>query len=258
MNIDPYSVIGATPNDSWKDIKKKYKTMILSTHPDKMNGNTEYFNIVHNAYKIIKKEHEIEKQQRQPTASSYSANVNSVPNPTKMKNFSQDKFNTFFEKNRIQENNPYQQGYTKTMKKSLNYQEDVEFITKDKERSVKQQIVVHKNPEGMMSSSFIDQFQHLGVDQIDDFTCSSGVDYMQAHSERADLIDTVQRYDSVDHLESSRSTQSMFISEEEKIEIESNKRHALRLEQIRRSKQRQCDTQIDQQFTKLNKRISFV
>ena len=53
---NPYKVLGLAPWTSMKKIKKKYNELVKKYHPDKNEGNREYFELIQSAFERIKKE----------------------------------------------------------------------------------------------------------------------------------------------------------------------------------------------------------
>ena len=56
--ISPYDVLGVDVNSSIKEVKQAFANMAKITHPDKHNGNEDFFNLVYKSYKIITAEKE--------------------------------------------------------------------------------------------------------------------------------------------------------------------------------------------------------
>ena len=48
-----------------------------------------------------------------------------------------------------------------------------------------------------MNSAWAENFVELGQTNINDFSCKQGTDYLKAHSEPQQVIDTVKRYKNI-------------------------------------------------------------
>ena len=111
-SLNPYDVLGLPHNCTWSDVKKAYKTMLVKTHPDKM-GNAKYFMMVHEAYQELQIQFKGKaKEQNAPRQKQSYKPIEQDVQPVKMKNFTADKFNRYFDENRINQIDPYSQnGY---------------------------------------------------------------------------------------------------------------------------------------------------
>ena len=233
--MDPYNILGVPYNSTWKQVKKAYKEMLIRTHPDKMNGNAKYFMMVHDAFSTIEKQHQQSKRQRSyPTERQQYVPDNQRPHQKPNEQFNISNFNSMFERYAQEYNktDPYLNGGYKTSER-LNYQEDDTQLRSNKVNIPKRQLVIYKEPEALVSSSLMDNVQHLGVNKIDDYTCRNGSDYMRAYSEEAELIDNRQNYKSVDHLTQVRKNQNFAMTQEDRKlqqELEQNRQQ---LEQMR-------------------------
>lgn len=49
-----YDILDIDENSSQEEIKKKYKELVIKYHPDKNDGNEEYFVKIKNAYETLK------------------------------------------------------------------------------------------------------------------------------------------------------------------------------------------------------------
>ena len=54
IEIDLYEVLDVCKNTSFSKIKKAYKSLVIRVHPDKVNGDSEQFQLVNLAYSILK------------------------------------------------------------------------------------------------------------------------------------------------------------------------------------------------------------
>ena len=96
----------------------------------------------------------------------------------------------------------------------------------------------------------------LGKTEVSDFSCNSGVDIMRAYSKKAELIDTVNRYNSYDDLISNRSTQDFTLSDKQREKIKRREEKKLKLEQIRLQNMQINQNDINHQYIKLHQMLN--
>ena len=192
MDLDPYDVLGIPHSSSWKEIKAAYKKMLVATHPDKM-GNAKYFMLVHDAFKSLQKQQC--KETRAPKHKMTYTATEQVGKPTKLENFSNNKFNKFFNENRIDLKNPFDDGYQSLMAKRTSHREEEDTARSEKVHIPTQHMVVYKEPECLPSGHFTQSCYLLGETSISDFSGGGGTDIMKAYVHtNGELIDTVKRY----------------------------------------------------------------
>lgn len=257
MPLDPYDVLGIKHDATWSNIKNAYKQMLIQTHPDKMNGDARYFMMVHDAYEKLHKAFLSSKKERNaPKTKQKYDNKQELPQPKQMKNFTRDKFNAYFDKNRINSSNPYDNGYETHMSKRLNYQEDVE-VAKGKQIYIPtQEIVMYKEPESLLSSKMLESVYHLGETEVNDFSCTGATDIMKAYCHtNGEPIDTATRYKNLDHIQQERSVQNFRMSEEDKKHQKTMERERRRLEQYRLNKVNEEDNLLNQRYINLHSRL---
>lgn len=256
-SLDPYDVLGISHNASWSEVKSAYKKMLIKTHPDKM-GSAKYFMFVHEAYNELQKQYKGKaKETNMPREKQkYSAN-NDVVKPKKMKNFTNDKFNQYFDKNRINETDPYQQGgYRDYMVDRLNYQEDISVAKSSSVHIPTQQIVKYEEPESLYSSKVLENVYHLGVETVSDFSGGGGTDIMKAYCHvKGDHIDTVKRYRNLDDIQNQRSSENLQMTREEKIRQQQLEEQRQRLEQFRLNNVRSQSSSVNERYTQLHRRL---
>ena len=163
LNLNPFDVLGLKYDATWKDIKHAYKALIVRTHPDKMNGDTRYFMLVHDAYENLKKQFNIDNINRRRSSSAYTPNIDSYDQPIEMENYSQSRFNAFFEKNKIS-TCPYSHGYSNNMSSSLKYQEDIDVLKMNKVEKKTEELIIFTEPIGV---SHNDNYYELGQYEYD-------------------------------------------------------------------------------------------
>ena len=235
--------------------------MLVRTHPDKV-GNSKYFLQVHEAFSAIESAHrERKKYKMAPNhKTSYDQNIAinelGIPEPTKMKRFSNKKFNKIFEKNRIDLQDPYRtSGYQHKMADSLTYQEDIEMLKRYKLHIPNQEVVLHKEPEFLQSGSYVENCYEYGKTEVNDFSGGGGTDIMKAFCNPCKNIDTSQRYRNLDEIHSSRFSQNLDISREDQdyirhLEIERERIESIRLNAVRRN-----DNTITQKYSQMHRRL---
>ena len=242
--MDPYKVLGIPYNSTWKDVRTSYKLMLIKTHPDKM-GNDQFFNMVQDAYKNIKQQFaQKEQSSNYPKYDqTYSPPPNSRQKKTKIQdNFNVKQFNEMFEQyaDMYNKNDPFLSGGYRTDQR-LDYQEDMHQLKSKNIHIPKRELVIYKEPEALASSSLMENVCHLGVRQIDDFTCSHGTDYMRAYSHEAELIDNRKEYKNLDAVKSARASQSFQMTSEDKRQQHEMEQNIQRLEQMRLNNVRKTD-----------------
>lgn len=225
--MDPYSILGIQPTENWDLIKKAYKKMASETHPDKM-GHARYFMMVHEAYQDLEKVYSVKKKVK------HRENIEDVVGSGGKKPCSEENFNEYYESNEIRQSNPFESGYRKYMSKSK-VREDVEELVNAKVKKPEKRIIVTHEPDAATThKQWLDQVGLLGVEQIDDFSCTSGTDYMLAYQDAEEVKEKHKYYNSIDELEHERSNMSMELSREERRKKEFIEKERLKKEQRRR------------------------
>ena len=255
MQLDPYDVLGVRHNASLSDIKRAYKNMLRQTHPDKM-GDARCFMMVHRAFADIQKlmSH---KETNAPQTNVIYSHTNDDIQPTKMNDFSNDKFNKYFDKHRINDTNPYaREGYQQMMGERVSYQEDVDVLRRQQVHIPTQHVVVYKEPESLLSSPMLESCFHLGQEHVADFSGCGGTDIMKAfcHTE-GNPIDTCKRYSSVDQLQNERAQQNLNISDHERRQMQKRDARKERLEHYRMRTVHSHDENIQNMYRTLHNRL---
>ena len=258
VNIDPHKILNLSYDASWDDIKKRYKQLCIVTHPDK-SGDPNSFIIIRAAYSSLKQRHkEAKRYSNAPTnQQAYSPQVAEEITPQKMKNFSSNKFNSFFDKNRINLVDPFSSnGYGNIMTQKLNYQEGVDVAKSNHVHIPTTKVVMFKEPESLLSSSLLESCYHLGSTDVTDFSGGGGTDIMKAYCHiDGDHIDTSRRYKNIEELQSERETQTFKMSKEERKNRKKASRLQERLEQLRLNSVQSSDDNLSRRYIQLNRRI---
>jgi curved DNA-binding protein CbpA len=287
MEIDPYKILEIPKNYTLEQLRKQYKKIAITVHPDKTPGNSDYmFKIVTKCYKLLLEDYNLriaDKQfnelkssfnKNQENEKSYQNTQYNTQYNKQDSRFNLDRFNKVFEDNRIEDFTAV--GYDewirknaikdapsldkKITKESFNQQfEKYADETKDKTNKY---IIKYREPEPMMMSKKLN-FIELGTSEIDDFSGENRsnrnlnfMDYRLAHSTTR-LVDpsaVKQRKDfrSVEDYEKDRSNIKK-LSQKELTQIEKRKR----LEEIKEKQKQEYQKKQDEitalQFHKINK-----
>lgn len=262
-NLDPYDVLGLQHGCTWGEVKVAYKKMCVNTHPDRMNGDAKYFMMVHDAFNKLQERHNDAKKYKNlpKTKVSYDPeilNKSDSVTPQKLKNFTPERFNFHFNKNKISDCDPYaSHGYGHMIAQSGGKnREDIDIAKKEKVHIPKQSLVVYKEPECLPSSSNIfGNCYEFGNTKVEDFSGGGGTDIMQAYCERPELVDTQVRYKSLDDINASRSGQNMAMTEEEKAYYTNREIQKQRLEQYRLNEVQNNNQNIANKYVQLHRRL---
>jgi len=253
--MDPFQILDIPYDSSWSTIKKAYKRIIVQVHPDKLNGDDSLCIAVNNAFRTLKSRFAITKQSKDmPKRKQKYEKLQGLIAPRKMTNFTNQKFNEFFEKNKIL-NDEFDKGYSCVMTGSTSNREDIEEVKKANINKSKQELVIFREPIGLQSKG-LDNYHFMGK-EISDFSCASGTDYLQAHSEKAKLIDTATKYENIDDILNSRSKVNSVMTAEEECYKRDHNNMQLKLEQLRLDRVQKKDDNVDSEYMKLNRRIAF-
>ena len=247
--MDAYAILGIEPTEDWSIIKSAYKKMAAQTHPDKM-GHAKYFMMVHEAYQ------ELEKFYHKKPKTKHRENMEDiVMKSEKGPPCTNNKFNQYFEENKIEEVNPFARGYKNYMSSS-DVREDVEDLKHHSVKKKQKQIVVRYEPEAATShKKWLDQVGLLGVENIDDFTCQHGTDYMNAYQEPDEVQEKHKYYNSVEEIEYERSNMDYRMSKEELHRRQEWEQEQQKMEYKRRQNVKHNDNNIYDQYRMIHERL---
>lgn len=244
--MDPYAILGIEPTEDWNKIKHAYKKMATATHPDKMDGSAKYFMMVQEAYKDLEKIYNYKSRSKvREDPSDFLSKSQKAP--CEVKNF-----NSYFEKNQIKEIDPFTNGYRKYMSTS-NVREDVDQLKKHKvKKKTKELIVYHEPIAADQKKAWLDQVGLLGIDKINDFTCSQGVDYMRAYEEPEEVKQRQNLISSVDELEYLRANMDFSLTKEDILRKQKMKKEKEELERRRRHVLQKNNRSIEDQYNRIH------
>ena len=102
----PYKILGLSKTYTLDELKQKYRKTALQCHPDKIGGNDHLFKMVTASYKLLYKELERKKTDKQfnelkKDFISQEQPVNRQPPPSK-ESFNLDRFNKVFADTKIE------------------------------------------------------------------------------------------------------------------------------------------------------------
>ena len=242
-NIDPYELYGIPKNQKidLQELKIKYKKYALETHPDKNNGDTKNFNIISEAFKLLYEDYKLKQNDKQfnelkNNSKSFiekQQKTNYRNTDFSKDNFNANKFNKFYEQNRISKVND--DGYGDW--ENSNDNEDIvknPNLTKgnfnsmfDTNVKVSNNLVKYTSPKELFMNDD-NNCEELGVDKIDNYTGKSKsinyTDYKEAHT-TSRLVDPnakYTQYNSINEIKSARSN-IKDLSADEIMEIELEK-----------------------------------
>jgi hypothetical protein len=303
--IDPLKVLDLPQNFNKDMLRDAYKRMALKSHPDK--GGSEYlFKLVTHCYKYLSaelKKKEADKQfydlkqefqnaigknnsstrstrktesQTQSTSSSSRSKqrkneaVNS--NFYNGSRFDQEKFNKYFEDNKLRDE-VYEVGYKEWMEKHEvkeapqfrgsfnstgfnNHFERHAQVAKDHK-----QLIKYQEPEALVTVKRLG-FTELGQDNIEDFSGENKsikhlnyMDYKIAHT-TSRIVDpnTVNRQDfrNIQELERARENVSYQMTEQELVELMKRQKNEKKMEEKRQATLQANDRRAEQHYERLN------
>ena len=199
MDIDPYLLLGLSPNSSLKDLKKTYYQLSLLCHPDK-GGNNKQMIIVHNSYLYIKNQLEncqidssYQKLEQDFEQFCHQQQNRIPPSFREIDDDANDfriEFNSRFEQE-LQKNetssflNPFENGYGNLMETS----EKVDQYTEKEKNTVQhdfgKKIIIYEEPNVLPDT--YGNYLNLKLEKIDDYSQHTKslhlTDYVKAFSE---------------------------------------------------------------------------
>jgi hypothetical protein len=238
--IDPYKLYGYSKNTKIdiNDLKSKYHTFAMQTHPDKNGGSDKNFNIIQSAYKKIMEDMKLKQKDKQYNELKNNSRdfiqkqVDTNIQNTKFNkdNFDLNQFNKIYKEYKIDDAND--DGYKKWINENPYDTEDIKPNVKlnssnenfnkifDKEIKINNnQIQKYSDPRELFMNNK-NTCSELGVEKITNFTGETNsikyTDYKEAHTTNR-LIDPntkYKQYRNISELETARSNIQDFSEEE--------------------------------------------
>ena len=275
-NIDPYKILDISKNSSMNDIKAAYKRKAKIYHPDR-GGSDQQFRLITMAYmSIIEKYKRLQQDKQFSTLKEESQKEMKIQNKNQRKNinmkgnnFNVKILNKIYDENKIHD--PSDEGYGKWMT-DTEYDSDKtpkvfssEFNLnifnnsfEDQKEETSNEIIKYQEPQPI---SLVKQnYQELGGNAPGDYSNGPDskmgyTDYRKAHTQTT-LINPnqvkVRQYKNVEELNRARG-EKPFLTEEEAIVIERNKKLEEEKEEERLMRLNQYDERAFRQFERVNK-----
>ena len=279
--IDPYELLEIPRNiSSLRKLNKIYKQLCLEYHPDR-GGSEVTFKIMQQGIKIIQKDiierlsYKDHDQLKQNSVNNYDKVDQDIsgPNPETInfKKFDNNKFNSFYENNKIEDQDNY--GYTEKDFEDIPQEESIghcnkekfkeEFTRRKKKYNRNNQIIVYDDVSGINDTSI--KTTKIG-ERVTDFTDSSNknlqcADYKKAYTEYNYLIDPEnpsnrrQEHNNIHNLKSSRKNISYQMADNEVQDYTLRQRQKELEERERLDRQRQRDLHVQDRYRDLNSRF---
>jgi hypothetical protein len=195
-HLNPYNLLGVTTESSISELKKNYYNLALICHPDR-GGNKDDMQQLYSCYKYIleqlsgvrndsyedaeeelKSFYQQQKEEELPTF--YTIHV-------ECQEWLQ-KFNQEFEKLKLDESNPFDNGYGKLMDQSEPNEDYNDVESSPPKNMFVTDVIEYKEPN--CSNNFITK-QPLNTNKIKDFSCLDGNmnmnDYKNAYCNHPDI-----------------------------------------------------------------------
>lgn len=281
QKYNPWEILGLTYNDyDINNIKKAYKKSALKYHPDRVGDKfKDKFQLITQSYiYLLGKADEtnvIEKKiNKTVEKADYGDDINeNVENIYIDKdNFNINQFNKIFDEYKIPSS--FDKGYSNLGKEDIEEQQvfgskfnsDIFNAHFDNIKTKKNsnELIEYQEPNALDSSNNNMNQTFLGMDDMNDFGSMNNnnlsyTDYKKAHVDENLLINVnkvkYKTYNSIDQLESDRSSISYVATNEDKKRYEYVERKKLEDDRLRTMQQKNYDEMIENQYRKLNQRL---
>ena len=235
-DIDPYELYGFDKNQkiNLKELKDKYKTYAMQTHPDRNDGNMRNFQIVTKAYNKLMEIYKTQQDDKQYTELKNSSlsyleeqsRTNKRNTKFDNKNFDVNKFNNIFSENKVE--SVSEQGYADWIdsnkfdsdsivkRSNLNTGNFNKYFDSDVKCS--KELTKYNDPIALEMNNF--NSHKLGEEKVDNYSGKTQhitfSDYKEAHttSRLVDPNTKYKTYRNIGELENSRSNIADFTPEE--------------------------------------------
>jgi curved DNA-binding protein CbpA len=249
-SIDPYQILNCRRGCDIEEIKKSYRKLALTHHPDR-GGNPQNFQLITKAYLSLIEEYkktQSEKDYMDLKNSSNNYMTNQENNPRQNidmnnDNFNLKLFNKIYMENRLSD--PNDEGYNNWYKDNEEEEEEDQpkifsdkfninvfnsVFENSKNSQNTQDIVEYKDPTPTNLNNEL-SYNNLGEGHINDFSGNSNnlnyTDLKYAHT-KTKLIDTrnvnIKSYQNVEELEKDRSNINYNMSQDDIVEHELRKK----------------------------------
>jgi len=177
-------ILKIKPQDNLNKIRNNFKKLALKYHPDKKQGNSEYFQQIKNAYSYLYKikTEELQNKKKQNRTMSTYRKERKMPNIYNQ-NITTRNFNEQFEKNRIKD--AYDEGR-------------LDFLNKDNSK-IKLPVAIIKKPK-LLQNSIMNNCRQLDIQSIDDF--SSFINNKTNNSNQISCFDIKYAYENKESIDS--------------------------------------------------------
>lgn len=273
-NIDPYKLYGIDKNKpiNLEELKQKYKTYALQTHPDKNNGEKRNFLIVNECFKIIFNDYKLKKNDKQYNELRNDS-LGFIEKQTKENranvkfnkdNFNLNKFNKVYKENYIGDAND--DGYGDWIKENFFESEDIKRDNSlttgnfhdrfNKEVKMTNEMVKFEKPKELFMNAENNCYE-IGKQKNHSYTGKTkGIqytDYKEAHTTNK-LVDTSMGYKTYKNLNDIQQSREKIqeLTADELMEIELEKQKKEEAEHARISYIKQQDHLYSQHYDRIN------
>ncbi len=234
--MDPYKLFKLSKSFTLQDLRTSYKRLAINAHPDKPTGSEYLFKYITACYKLMLKEYEKGKSDRQhfdlkASSRQYQESVPAAPQTETTTKFNRDKFNKLFETYKLKTVND--DGYGHWMESSKASRDDIGVKKIDfnnfhdvfeRQPAPKTKSVTRYTEPSALESNRLG-FSELGLSKLNDFgenVSSKSLnfcDYKRAHS-TSRLVDpnviVRESYNSIKDLEAERSSVQYVMSDKDR------------------------------------------
>lgn len=193
---DPFKFLGVEYSATLNEIREKFKKLVLKYHPDRPNGNVEYFMKIKKAYSSIynyklQQEKELKKQQRTYNAykNQRDAQLTDLQPNLKYHQINQHEFNDIFENTKIRD--LYDEGRG-------------DFLKTKKINPNKLKISIIKEPE-YFDGSLVANKRELGKETVNDYSTYVNRNKNQRNIPCSDLKFAYENRESVEKMGNTRA-----------------------------------------------------
>lgn len=287
MNINPYKILNVQKDFTLDELKEKYKTLALQTHPDK-GGNNQLFILVTKCFKYLYEDYQNKKNKKEfvelredfhkwnERQTDNEANEKKIYDTFMKNKFDTDKFNKFFEENKFE--NKTDKGYGEWMNTTAEAITDTPAFKKkfnnssfndhfEKHVSIEKNnkfVVKYKEPEPLFISKKIN-FTDLVEEECDDYSGDNTshkklnfMDYKLAHTTSRIVNKNTtsnKSYKNIDDIERERANVKFTMNDKELKRYHKKLEKEKQVENERERKLREKDERIQEFYARLNAKL---